>query len=335
MAFRIPASSVVTVLAVLLGAWVLYVIRDIVLMVFVAFLLATLIDPLADWCEKKSIPRSLAVLAIYVVLLALLTLAVAILVPPLISEFQDLLKNIAVVWQTILAKLGAVKSILGGSAAEFDLEKSLGLLGGVSFSTITGVLGGFVSVVITLVITFYMVVEEQPLKRMLKSLVPAGFHTSLIDVMGKMQEKFGSWFRGQMVLSLIIGVMVYAGLMLVGAPYAAPLALLAALMEFIPYVGPTLAAIPAILLAVAEAPLRGALVALVYVVVQQLENNLLVPKVMQRAVDINPVVSIVALLVGARLGGIVGALLAIPIAASLGVMVQGYFEERSKLKVQS
>lgn len=317
-------------LLILLGAWVLYVIRDIVLMVFVAFLLATLIDPLADWCERKSIPRALAVLAIYVVLLAVLALSVAVIVPPIMRESRELLENISAVWQQLLDRLGAVQQIFGREAAAFDLGKSFGILNGVTFSTITGVLGGFVAVVITLVITFYMVVEEQPLKRLFKSLVPAGLHSSLMDAMGHVQDKFGAWFRGQFILAIIIGLLVYLGLTLVGAPYAAALALLAALLEFIPYVGPTLAAVPAILLALVDGPVRAVLVALVYVIIQQMENNLLAPKVMQRAVDLNPVVSIVALLVGARLGGIVGALLAIPIAASLGVIVQGYFEAKKK-----
>lgn len=135
--------------------------------------------------------------------------------------------------------------------------------------------------------------------------------------------------RGQLILSAIIGVVVFIGLSILNVRHAAILGILAALMEFIPYIGPSLAAAPAILIAFTQGGvLKMVFVLVMYLILQQLENHLLVPKVMQRAVGLNPIVSIIAILIGAKVAGSIGVLLAIPTATVVSIFMQDVFREK-------
>ncbi|KKS14295.1 MAG: hypothetical protein UU67_C0003G0017 [Candidatus Daviesbacteria bacterium GW2011_GWB1_41_5] len=136
------------------------------------------------------------------------------------------------------------------------------------------------------------------------------------------EEKLGAWLRGQVVLSLLIGAMTYAGLLILGVEFALPLAILAGLLEVVPVIGPIIAAIPAVLLALTVSPFQAGLVTGLYVAIQQLEGHVVVPQVMRRAVGLNPLLVILAISVGGRLLGIGGALLAVPIAVVIQLVLQ-------------
>ena len=140
----------------------------------------------------------------------------------------------------------------------------------------------------------------------------------------------GMWLRGQLFLSFIVGLLVYIGLLILGVKYALVLALIAAILEIIPFIGPTIAAIPAILVGLTDSWIKALVVVILYFVVQQLENHIIVPKVMQKAVGLNPIVVIIVIMVGAKLGGIVGALIAVPVAAAIGVFVGDIMRDKSE-----
>jgi len=144
------------------------------------------------------------------------------------------------------------------------------------------------------------------------------------------QNKIGMWLRGALTLGLIIGVFVYIGLTILGVKYALVLALLAAVLELIPYIGPPIAAIPAIFLAFSQAPIKGFLTLILYVVIQQLENNILVPKVMQKAVGLNPIIGVISLGIGFKIAGILGGILAIPVATAVSVFIIDFIELKKK-----
>lgn len=163
------------------------------------------------------------------------------------------------------------------------------------------------------------------MRRAMRVVVPDQFQPFVTHVLGKVRLMLGQWLRGQLSLSLIIGVMAYIGLTILQVPYASVLALLAALFEVVPYVGPVVAAIPAVFFAFTVSPVRALAVLLFYWAMQVLENNLIVPKVMQKAVGINPLISIISILVGAKLAGIAGALLAIPVATSVTIVIREIF----------
>jgi len=185
-----------------------------------------------------------------------------------------------------------------------------------------------VQFVATFMMAFYLVVQENGLKHFVRSITPSRYQATVADAMNKIQDKLGLWLRGQLLLMLIIGVFDYLGLRLLGMDYALILALWAGVTEIIPYVGPILGGIPPVFLALSISPARALWVALFFLVAQQLESNFVVPIVMKRAVGLNPVISISVVLIGARLGCVVGARMAIPMATVAAVVVSDVFEAR-------
>lgn len=319
----------------------LYIVRDILLLIFVSLIFAALIDPFAGWFQKRNIPRALAVLCIYVIVFGILTLTLTVLYPVIVHDVPQFFSNLASfseeirqndmvrrgldLFQQVSPSLSGEASTNAPGAAPQPVNSTLSGI----YSTVSGVFGGLFSLVLVLVMTFYMVVQDDPLRKILRSIVPESYVPYVSELFKKIRDKLGSWMRGQMVLSAIIGILVFVGLALLGIRYAAVLGLLAGLLEFVPYMGPIFAAVPALLIAFTQGGIVSfALVLAMYVMVQQFENHFLVPKVMQRAVGLNPIVSIVAILVGAKIAGVVGVLLAIPVATALSVFLQDVLNKK-------
>jgi predicted PurR-regulated permease PerM len=169
------------------------------------------------------------------------------------------------------------------------------------------VLGGVVSFVLILVLAFYMIIEGDAFKKFFRSVAPERYQPHLVGLFTRAQHKMGLWLRGTLILGLIVGILVYIGLLILDIKYALVLAILAGILEMIPYLGPPVSAIPAVILAFSQAPAKGLLVMILYIVVQQLENHILAPKILQKAIGINPVVSILSFGIGFKVAGVLGA----------------------------
>jgi len=335
--FDISIGAILKIVGVILALSFLYVIRDIIIIFVVALILATLINPLADWAAKKRVPRAVAVLVIYLVLIGILGLIITLLAPPLVEQSGQLIKNLAGFSESFMKKIEPLKNLLINSPlmqssgnALGSLEAGLpGALSGV-FSTVTGFFGGLVSFVLILVLAFYMVMEGDALKKFFKNIAPDKYQPHLIGLITRAQHKMGLWLRGTLVLGLIVGVAVYLGLLILGVKYALVLGILAGLLELVPYLGPLVAAVPAAIFAFSETPIKGLLVVILYIIIQQLENHILTPKIMQRAIGLNPIVSILAMGIGFNVAGILGAFLAIPMATAITVFVSDFIELQKK-----
>ncbi len=165
-------------------------------------------------------------------------------------------------------------------------------------------------------------VEKNGVERLVKQTIPLNLQTKVLRVIGKIEFKLSRWFLGQLALGFIIGLMSYIGLSILGVPYALVLAIIAGLFELIPYIGPWLSAIPAILIALTISPTLAGAVLILYFIIQELENYLIVPKVMEKSVDIHPVITIMAMMIGGQLAGLVGVILAVPVAAMVLVVAE-------------
>ena len=319
--------------------WFVWYIRSIVAIFLVSLLLAALIEPFADWFSKRNIPRSLAVLIVYVVLIAFLTVIGIVLIPVIANQFSQLIANISVFskeaadvlaqFQTFSAQHGLSENLAASiQSIEDGFSKSVGSL----FTTVTGLVSGIATIFIILVLTFYMVADGEKMTKYFKSLAPVEYQPYVSELLKKLEQKIGAWLRGQFLLGFVIGLASFIGLSILGVRYALLLAIIAGFCEMIPYVGPVFSAIPAMIIAFAQAPALALVVGAMYLVIQQLENHLLVPKIMQKVTGLNPIVSIVALLVGVKVGGIFGAFFAIPIATMIMVILDDIFKEhRSNL----
>jgi len=329
----INTMTFVKIVGIGLGLWLVWEIRAVVAIVFASLLLAALIDPLADWFAIRKIPRGIAVVIVYILLALMVMLGMLVLVPVIIQQITQLLNSgwfSPEVVEDVKTRLTALLNVqdLARTISQAFLEGNSGVVTGIA-NRVMDLLNAVISIFAVLMLTFYIVVEEDSAKKYFRNFAPVEYQPFLIHIMNKMQEKIGAWLRGQIVLGFIVGFAVWIGLAALGMPYALLLAVIAGLLEIVPYVGPIASAVPAVIVAFTISPMMGLLVLGLYIIVQQLENNILVPKVMQKFIGLNPVVSIVALLIGFEVGGIVGSILAIPVATMIQVVLEELFANRS------
>jgi predicted PurR-regulated permease PerM len=322
----ISTSTILKTIFIFILLYFVYLVSDILVALFIALIFASAVDPWVDWLEKRKIPRGISILLIYLVLFAVIALVIYLIIPPIIQQTAELSSNFPRYLEKTISTFSALKQytiqhgILDNVKEAFgSASTNLQTAAGGVFSTLTGVFGGIFSFFLILVLTFYMVVEENAMKKLVWSVVPIRHQPYIMQLINRMQKKIGMWLRGQLILSLIIFALTYIGLLILGVKYALVLALIAGLTEFIPYLGPLLAAIPAVFLAFTQSPMLAVFVAVLYYVIQLTENNILVPKIMQKAVGLNPIVSIAVLLIGFQLAGVVGAILSIPVATAASV----------------
>ncbi|MFH1662165.1 MAG: AI-2E family transporter [Candidatus Falkowbacteria bacterium] len=334
---NITTGTIVKTIFIFLLLYLLYLVRDIMAILFVALILASAVDPWVDWMQSKKIPRPAGILLIYAGMFMIIGVVVYLIIPPISHQVGELSANFPRYLEKIISGFSALKDYTAQHGILDNIKENLGAVsssfqGAASgiFSTISGIFGGIFSFFLVLVITFYMTVEESAIKKLVWSIVPAKRQGYTMQLINRMQKKIGMWLRGQLILSLVIFVLTFTGLSILGVRYALVLALIAGLTEFIPYLGPMLGAIPAVFLAFTQSPMLALFVAALYYVIQLVENHILVPKIMQKAVGINPIVSIAVLLIGFKLGGVVGAILSIPVATAVSVFIKDVFELKAK-----
>ena len=322
--------KVASVGALLVAGWYL---RDIAALLIVAVILAVLLSPVADICERYRVPRALGVAVVYIACFAFLGILSTLIASPIITEVQQLAGSLPVAWERAMSAVDALRALsLEHAAIAEQLRKfAFGLQGQVAsgvFGTLSGIFGGVLSFALLLVLTFYLTTYASVARRTLIGLAPSRWQPFLVGVVPRIERKMGSWLRGLLTLALIMGVLTFLGLTILRVEYALLIALLAAVAEVVPYVGAPVAAAIAVLLTLLQSPAKAVAVLIFFVVLQQLENHLLVPKIMQRAVGVHPLVSIIALLIGVKAGGIAGALLAIPVVAGAILFMEEYERER-------
>jgi predicted PurR-regulated permease PerM len=213
-----------------------------------------------------------------------------------------------------------------------SIEAYIGQLIGNVYGVVSGFIGGIAALVLVFVLAFYMVAEEREGVRFFKNIIPDEYQEFAANLMYEVERKFSRWLVGQVVLCFIIGLCYFVGLSIIGVDGALVLGILAGFFEIVPYLGPILGGIVIVLVAFTQAPILAVFAAILMMVIQWLENNLLVPKVMQKAVGLNPVLSIVALLVGAKIFGFVGMILSIPVTTGVSVALTEYFKYRKEKK---
>lgn len=320
---NISASTILRVVFVILVLIFLYLIRDVIVIFLFALIIASAISPAVNILRKIKIPRVLGALIVYILALGILGFLISLAVPSIAKDIKELSSNMPKYIDDLSAQFESFKR---ASAKYQDIIVQLqNFLAGIGdflrksasnlFSTAINIFGGLLSFLIVLVISFYLSVQEKGVQRVLTSITPSRHRDYILNLWRRSQKKLGRWLQGQLFLGVIVGVLVYIGLSFLNVKFALLLAILAGVLEIFPYVGPVLAAIPAIILGFLQTPILGLWVLILYIIVQQLENYLIVPLVIGKVVKLNPVVVILALLVGGKLGGIPGMILAVPITA--------------------
>jgi predicted PurR-regulated permease PerM len=335
----VSTGTMVRAVLVLIGFYFLYFVRDVVLVMLTAIVIASAVEPGTRWFVERRIPRVVAVLSIYLGVIASIALVFYFLLIPLVRETAVFLQSLpeyseAVRQANATAPLGT--GIIEGISAGFSLPALIASMNAwlATFSTgffgaIDVVFGGVLSFLLIFVISFYLAVQEDGVGAFLKIVAPITHERYVIDLWNRSKKKIGLWMQGQLLLAVIVAVLAYLGLLLLGVENALLLAFLAGAFELIPLFGSFLAAIPAVLVAFADGGATTALlVAGLFVIINQFEGQLIYPLVVKKVVGVPPIISIVALVVGGKLAGFVGVLIAVPVAAVLMELLNDY--ERGK-----
>jgi len=326
---HISSLSILKVLAVLLVLSFIYMVWDIIVLLFVSLVFAASLGPAIDWLENKKLPRPIGILIIYAAVVLVFSLAVALIIPPITDQIDQLASSFPAYYERLISSFGdlSLKTDLSQTLQQ-NLQSVGNTLSGYTtsvFNTISGIFGGVFTFLMVLVLTFYFSVEKNGLRHFVTSVTPLKYHKYVMNIFEQIQDKLGLWLRGQLLLSAIIFIITWIGLLILGIKYSLVLALIAGITEVIPFVGPIIGAVPAVLLAFLQSPVKGLLVIGLYLVIQQMENHIIVPKVMQKTVGLNPIVVIVVILLGAKLAGVLGALLSIPVAVAVMVVAHDLF----------
>jgi len=323
----ITTGTIVKTILILLFVYLLYILRAIVLDLFTAIVLASAIEPAIRTLMKYKIPRVLGILLVYLAVFSGLFILFYFVLPTLLADVSTLVASLPAYVDTLLhsefvhqysSELGVVPPAYSGQAFMTALQGAVnsGFLGNDAFSAAGNVFGGIFSFIIIAVFTFYFAVLETGVDDFLHIFVPKENQGYVVGLWRRSQHKIGLWMQGQLLLGFIIGVLAYLGLTIIGVPNALVLGVLAGCFELIPVFGPTLSAIPAVAIAFASGGLTLGLITIAFfVILQQFEGQLIGPLVVTRVVGVPPLLVVIAVIVGAQLAGVLGVILAVPIAA--------------------
>ncbi len=326
---QISSGTIIKTLLIAVLFAVFYYLRDIVLVVLLAIIIASSIEPGTQWFLRRGVPRILAVLLIYFTAVVVLVGVFYFLFLPLINQSAAFLSTLPgylgelQVWNPLQNnELLSSNSTIAGFSQTFSLSQIVEQINGAVsnyseglFSTASMVFGGVLSFLLVIVLSFYLSVESDGVSNFLRIVSPAKNEKYILNLWKRSQHKIGLWMQGQVVLAIIIAMLVFLGLTLLGIENALLLAVLAGLFEIIPLFGPILAAIPAVTLALVTNGLTSSLVVVgLYLIIHQFENQLIYPLVVRKIVGVPPIVSILALIIGYKLAGFVGLLISVPVA---------------------
>jgi predicted PurR-regulated permease PerM len=334
--FRRVVWATLVFISVIFSFWLLYRFNQVVFILFMAIVFGTVIRPVVTWLYQHGISRIAGIAIVYLSLFGLLAGFFVLLFPLIIEQGGTLAAAVPQYYHDIHAWLAAYPNVLVVRLSEFlpvvpsylnpvqqsgqDVMASAGQVWGYIISASNFI---FLAIVI-LALTFYWTLDGPRIIQMFLMLVSQDQRESIRELFSAMEARLSFYIIGQGVLCLIIGIMALIAYVLIGLPNALVLALVAGVLEAVPLVGPLLGAIPAALIALSMGPDKLAWVIVATLVIQQLENSLLVPRVMSKAVGVNPFVTLLALFAFGSFFGIAGALMAIPMAAIIQ-LVLNYF----------
>jgi predicted PurR-regulated permease PerM len=336
----ITPGTIFMVLVIGVLAAVLFYIRDLVLIVLTAIVIASAMEPAIKAFTRRGVARILAVIAMYLLVASVFFTVVFFFVPPVLSDAATFIQKLPDTLTTLnisdathgLLPWGSVADTVNSGQILQNLAVALTPSAGGAFATLSAVFGGITSFLLIVVFSFYFSVQETGVDNFLRVVTPIGEQAYVLHLWKRSQEKIGKWMQGQLILAVIVGVLLYLGLTILGVPHALLLAVLAGVFELIPVFGQILAAIPGVALAFTAGGVKLALLTIgLYILIQQFEAHLIYPVVVKKVVGVPPLMVILALLIGFKLVGFLGVLLSVPIAGAL----QEFFSDVDREKTRA
>lgn len=307
----ISVKTLFVAAAFVFAGWVLIKILPLILALFLSLLLTLALTPVVDFFQSKKIPRGLGTFLLFLTIISFFSYAGITIVKPLTEQTRRLIEGLPLYIDRLIAAPAL------DSYGEKLSEALINQFSATSTNVLKATLGAFSSVIFIVTIfvfTFYLLVEFDEIKKMFINFFPTKKRKKVENIVLVIEKRLGAYLRGQLTLAFIVGSFSFIGLELLGVDYSLSLALIAGALEIVPVIGPVIATIPALIVASGINALTFFGVLGLYFLIQQLENNLLVPKVMERALGFNPLISLLLILTGGTLFGVLGIILAIPTA---------------------
>ena len=328
---EISPKTIFWVLGVGVLAVLIYMVRDIIAVLIFAIIIASALEPILRYAQSKKIPRLLSLIVIYLLFFIFFAALIYIFLPLVLDQLRDFSQNYPTYFGRIEEAAGVITFLPGLSGNIHELLSQLteqipSFTSLISYAS--SIFGGVLSFVVVLVVSFYLSISRNALDNFLRAILPPQFEVYAHSLWVRAQYKMGRWLQAQILLSFIMALIVGLGLWILGVKYAFLVAVVAGVLEIVPYVGPIVSGGLATLLALSQSPILGLWTLIFFIVAQQLEGHILVPLLIKKLVGLNPVAVILAILVGAKLGGILGILLAVPIAA----VIDEFFDDLAKRK---
>lgn len=343
------AKATLIIIALYLLAQFAYEIKDILLILFVAILFSTAIDHTVNSLQKRKIPRAVSVLFIYLVLLFVVVFFISNLIPIVAEQLLELAKQADEMVSNLLQgksfedmpfaeKLAPyLHSVLEGidqqtvvdniKVALEKLGEQLQNVAGNTWAALKVVFNSLFNMVLVLVITFFLVTDKTGLDKFIMSLFPSRYNKYILEKTEAIKDKIGHWLRGIITLMVCMFLLYLIGFSILGIKYATTLAIMGGIAELFPVIGPILAGIPAVLIAFNQSPWLVLWVLGLMVLIQQIEGNIFIPIIMKKAVGLSPVIIIISVLIGYELLGLLGIILAVPVATTISIFITDYISK--------
>ena len=341
------AKATITVLVLMALSRFLSEISSVLIVFFISILFASALNPAVNFMEKRRVPRAVSVIFMYLGLLFLFGFFISQLIPLVATQLMELAhsltgildkltsdelqlpfgESLQPVIQDFLQQIDRETLVAQLKSGLENLSTQLQGIAGNTVGAIKGIFSGVVQFVLVLVLTFFLVVNERSVSEFFISLFPSKHNTYIADKITIIQNKVGYWLQGQLTLMVLMFLLSLTGLLILGIDNALTLAMMTGIAELLPVVGPIAAGIPAVLVAFNESPWLAVWMIGLIVLIQQIEGHILVPLVMRKAVGLNPIIIILAMLVGLETLGVVGMIMAVPVATILSIFVKEYAQK--------
>jgi len=328
--FEITWASLWRIFAFALAIIALYLIKDVLILLALAVVISAICNPFVDYLQGKKVSRFLGTFFVFSVILMILLICLWLVVPLVISQFGHFITN----FNGTISQIGnhgfltdLIQQFILNLKAAFDV-----LANGATaaFNLIFSIFGGIFLALTCLVLSFYLTLEEKGIERFFRAIIPKNYEDWIIPILDKSAARIGRWFQGRIISSVILGLLTWLGLYLLGIDYSGTLALLTAILSNVPLVGPLFSGSVACLVALTDSWLLAFWVAIFFILIHELESALITPLLMKKIAGLPPLVVLVALLIGAKIAGLLGFLLAVPAA----IILQEVFIEKGKRKTQ-
>ncbi len=314
-------KALMRIVIIVAAIWLSWFLFDTILLILVSIMLASALFPIVYRLMRKGVPITLASILVVFVLFIPIIIIIVTVVPGLIQQFPEIVQQVNIVLNKSALLPPELRNIdfsqYAQGAGSYLLQ---------STSRITAYVARFFTVIF---LTLYFLIDSKRLNELVLSLIPQENQEKVKKLSDEVTRINGQYIRGNLIISAVCGLSIFIGLYTIGVEFAAPLALFAALTDLLPQIGAFIGATPAVIIAFAISPSAGVLTLLLFIVYQQIENNILAPNVYNKALDLSPALSFIAVLIGGSLAGIIGAFIALPIAASIPTIIR-YISKEEK-----